>query len=119
MTLSTNPKSYTDCLQALEAAEAKRGLRLKFPSRKDATVFRHRCYAARKVFNRFGELMITLEKEEDFTWLIIRPREISEAYDLEGNPIDLREIRKVDEDEGEMPEFDPALLEGLDLGDES
>lgn len=117
--------AYMDCFRIMDQAIKVGGIRVEFPSRERATVFRHRCYRARAMLYRVSErstpagtlpstayddILIRLEsdmKEEGLervlVFLLRSKQEGPAVTDLDGNPIT------------EEPIFTDLKIEGITL----
>lgn len=101
--------AYLDCFQIMEQALSARGIRVEFPDRKRATVFRHRCYKGRALlyrlsertapagvlpFTQFDDIVIRFESDAKeggsdsaLLFQLRSAQELPAVTDLDGNPL--------------------------------
>lgn len=124
-----NTAVYRDCFKVMEQALAVGGIRVEFPDRKRATVFRHRCYKGRSMlyrasaktvpagvlpFTQFDDILIRFESDvkpngsdQVLVFQLRSKQELPAITDLEGNPLP----------EVAMPDFTSLKIEGIIIDD--
>lgn len=122
--------AYQDCYRIMEQAIKVGGLRVEFPDKARATVFRHRCYKGRALLYRaskatvpvgvipstqFDDIVIRFEsdvspigKDNVLIYQLRSRQELPLITDLDGNPIQPDEP---------LPNFTDLKLDGIILDD--